>query len=152
MSGDMGPMMMGTYDYRFVIVSIAIAISASYAALDLAGRVADSRGTGRALWLSGGATAMGLGIWSMHYVGMLAFSLPVSVEYDWPTVLASLLAAILASAVALWVVSQKKMGQWRAISGSIVMGAGICAMHYLTRCHSKMPPVRESRIGCRFGE
>jgi PAS domain S-box-containing protein len=85
----------------------------------------------RRLWLSGGATAMGLGIWSMHYVGMLAFSLPVAVEYDWPMVLASLLAAILASAVALHVVSQKKMGLWRAIPGSIVMGAGIAAMHYL---------------------
>jgi NO-binding membrane sensor protein with MHYT domain len=89
-----------------VIVSIAIAISASYAALDLAGRVADSRGMARRLWLSGGATAMGLGIWSMHYVGMLAFSLPVAVEYDWPMVLASLLAAILASAVALHVAAR----------------------------------------------
>src|SRR5205085_2548377 len=84
MTGEMGPVLAGTYDYRFVIVSIAIAISASYAALDLAGRVADSRGVTRTLWLSGGATAMGLGIWSMHYVGMLAFSLPVPVEYDWP--------------------------------------------------------------------
>ncbi len=131
MSGPMGPILVGTWDYRFVIVSIAIAISASYAALDLAGRVADSRGRARTLWLSGGATAMGLGIWSMHYVGMLAFSLPVAVEYDVPMVLASLLAAILASAVALSVVSRSKLGLWRSIPGSIVMGAGICAMHYL---------------------
>lgn len=50
---------------------------------------------------------MGLGIWSMHYVGMLAFSLPISVLYDWPTVLLSLLAAVFASAVALFVVSHK---------------------------------------------
>ena len=71
-------------------LSVVIAICASYAALDLAGRVTAARGTVRAVWLGGGASAMGLGIWSMHYIGMLAFSLPVPVPYDWPTVLASL--------------------------------------------------------------
>ena len=131
MSGDITTMLMGTYDYRLVALSVVIAVCASYAALDLAGRVAAARGTSRIAWLSGGASAMGLGIWSMHYIGMLAFSLPVAVAYDWPTVLASLFAAIFASAVALWVVSQKTMGLWSTIPGSIVMGAGIAAMHYL---------------------
>ncbi len=74
---------------------------------------------------------MGLGIWSMHYIGMLAFSLPVPVFYDWPTVVLSLLAAILASAVAVYVVSRQRMGPWRAAAGSIPMGAGIAAMHYI---------------------
>src|SRR5207237_4460357 len=74
--------------------------------------------------------AMGLGIWSMHYIGMLAFRLPVSVQYDWPTVLLSLLAAILASAVALFVVSRREMGIGRAVLGSLFMGGGIAAMHY----------------------
>jgi two-component system cell cycle sensor histidine kinase/response regulator CckA len=78
----------------------------------------------------GGATAMGIGIWSMHYIGMLAFRLPVPVEYDWPTVVLSLIAAILASSVALFVVSRKKMGVWRAVAGSVPMGVGIAAMHY----------------------
>src|ERR1035441_5991024 len=95
----------GTYDFRLVALSVVISIFASYAALDLASRVTVARGWAQRAWLGCGATAMGLGIWSMHYIGMLAFNLPVPVLYAWPTVLASLLAAILASAVALYVVS-----------------------------------------------
>jgi len=103
------PVMLGSYDYRLVALSVVIAGLAAYAALDLAGRVTSARGAVRMVWLAGGATAMGIGIWSMHYVGMLAFRLPVPVEYDWPTVLLSLLAAIFASAVALFAASRRKM-------------------------------------------
>src|SRR6266404_2208590 len=104
---------------------------ASYAALDLAGRVAAANGWTRVVWLLGGAGAMGTGIWSMHYIGMLAFILPVPVAYHWPTVLLSLVAAILASAIALHVVSREKMGAVRALAGSALMGAGIASMHYI---------------------
>lgn len=88
----------GMYDYRLVALSVLIAIFASYAALDLSGRVMASRGSARLAWLPGGAVAMGSGIWSMHYTGMLAFRLPIRVYYHIPTVVLSLLAAILASA------------------------------------------------------
>src|SRR5438270_4553868 len=71
----------GNNDYRLVALSVVIAVVASYAALDLAGRVTQARGGARKVWLGGGATAMGIGIWSMHYVGMLAFRLPVTVLY-----------------------------------------------------------------------
>lgn len=74
---------------------------------------------------------MGLGIWSMHFTGMLAFNLPVPVFYDWPTVLLSLLVAILASAVALYIVSRKKMGRVQALTGSVLIGFGIASMHYI---------------------
>src|SRR5258706_3955598 len=96
-----GEVLNGSYDYRLVALSVVIAVMASYAALDLAGRVTYAKGRTRTVWLGGGATAMGIGIWSMHYVGMLAFRLPVPVPvmYDWPTVIASLLAAIAASAI-----------------------------------------------------
>ena len=93
--------MIGHYDYRLVALSVLIAVLASYTALDLAGRTTAARGRVRLTWLAGGATAMGVGIWSMHYIGMLAFSLPVLVLYDWPTVLLSLMAAVFAAAVAL---------------------------------------------------
>ena len=83
-----------SYDYRLVALSVVIAVLASYAALDLGGRVTAARGHARLVWLTFGAIAMGIGIWSMHYIGMLAFRLPVPVEYDWPTVLLSLLAAM----------------------------------------------------------
>jgi two-component system, cell cycle sensor histidine kinase and response regulator CckA len=125
------PVLSGSYDHNLVALSILIAICASYAALDLAGRVTAARGRVRVFWLIGGATSLGLGIWSMHSIGMLAFSLPVPVSYDWPTVLLSLLAAILAAAVALYVVSRKVMSLWRAVAGSIVMGSGIAGMHYI---------------------
>src|SRR5579864_4878904 len=114
--------MTGYYDYRLVALSVLIAICASYAALDLAGRTTAASGRVRLAWLAGGASAMGLGIWSMHYIGMLAFSLPVLVFYDWPTVLLSLVAAVFASAAALFVVSRRKMGLVQALVGSAVMG------------------------------
>src|SRR5438046_1821436 len=123
--------MITSYDDRLVALSVLIAIFAAYAALDLAGRTTAARGRVRLAWFIGGATGMGLGIWSMHYIGMLAFSLPVPVRYDWPTVLLSLLAAILASAVALFIVSRQKMGWVRTLIGNVIMGSGIPAMHYI---------------------
>ncbi len=131
--------LVGTYDYRLVALSIFIAILASYAALDLSGRVTSAEGRIRVLWLSGGAVAMGIGIWAMHYIGMLAFHLPVPVLYDWPTVLQSLLAAICASAEALLVVSRPKMGLFRAAVGSVIMGGGIAAMHYIGMAAMRLP-------------
>jgi PAS domain S-box-containing protein len=122
--------MAGSYDYRLVALSVVIAVCAAYAALDLAARTTAAKGRIRLAWLAGGAIAMGLGIWSMHYVGMLAFSLPVPVLYDWPTVLLSFLAAVFASAAALFVVSRRKMGWVQALVGSGVMGGGIATMHY----------------------
>jgi len=121
----------GSYDYGLVALSVLIAILASYTALDLAGRVTAARGWARLTWLTGGAIAMGLGIWSMHYIGMLAFSLPVPVRYFLPTVVMSLLAAIFASAVALYVASRQTMGPLPAAIGSIIMGSGIAGMHYI---------------------
>jgi PAS domain S-box-containing protein len=123
--------LIGSYNYALVALSVLIAMFASYAALDLAGRITATGGWTRAVWLLGGAGAMGTGIWSMHYIGMLAFVLPVPVAYHWPTVLLSLLAAILASVVALGVVSGQKMGASRAVAGSVLMGAGIASMHYI---------------------
>jgi PAS domain S-box-containing protein len=118
-----------------------IAICAAYAALELAARITAANGKLRLAWLGGGAVAMGLGIWSMHYVGMLAFTLPVAVLYDWPTVLLSLLAAVFASAVALFVVSRARMGWGQAILGSAVMGCGISAMHYIGMAAMRMAAI-----------
>jgi PAS domain S-box-containing protein len=132
-------LMSGFYDYRLVALSVVIAICAAYAALDLAARTTAASGRFRIAWLAGGAIAMGMGIWSMHYVGMLAFTLPVPVLYDWPTVLLSLMAAVFASAVALFVVSRKKMGWPRALVGSAVMGGGIATMHYTGMAAMRLP-------------
>ena len=121
----------GSYDYLQVALSVLIAISASYTALELAGRVAAKRHGRRFAWLFGGAVAMGTGIWSMHFVGMLAFQLPILISYDWPTVLLSAIVAIMASALALHEVSREHLQMTHAVISSALMGGGIAGMHYL---------------------
>src|ERR1700723_1514524 len=133
--------LIGSYNYALVALSVLIAMFASYAALDLAGRVTAASGWTRAVWLLGGAAAMGTGIWSMHYIGMLAFILPIPVAYHWPTVLLSLFAAIFASVIALYVVSRQKMDASRAVAGSVLMGAGIASMHYIGMAAMRLPAI-----------
>ena len=133
--------LIGSYNYALVALSVLIAMFASYAALDLAGRVTAVGGWTRVFWLLGGAGAMGTGIWSMHYIGMLAFILPIPVAYHWPTVLLSLFAAVLASVIALYVVSRQKMGASRAVAGSVLMGAGIASMHYIGMAAMRLPAI-----------
>jgi diguanylate cyclase len=120
------------YNYGLVVVSILISMGSSNAALSLSDRVlaATTRGF-RHLWITGGAVAMGIGIWSMHYLGMLAVDLPVPVYYHWPTVLLSLLLAILAAKIALKVVSVETMSKQRLFIGGLLMAASIGGMHYI---------------------
>lgn len=96
---------MGIYDPVLVALSIAVAVMASYAALDLGGRVLASKGWKRILWLAMAAVAMGGGIWSMHFIAMLAFVLPVPVDYDFKLTAISLLVAILATGAGFYVVA-----------------------------------------------
>src|SRR6195256_2153325 len=133
--------LIGSYNYAFVALSVLIAMFWLYAALDLAGRVTAAGGWTRTVWLLGGASAMGSGIWSMHYIGMLAFILPIPVAYHWPTVLLSLFAAILAAVIALYDVSRQEMGASRALAGSVLMGAGIASMHYIGMAAMRLPAI-----------
>jgi PAS domain S-box-containing protein len=134
----------GSYDYGEVARSILIAIAASYAALELAGRITAASGRTRTSWLAGGAIAMGIGIWDMHFKGLLAYRLPIPVAYHWPTVLAAFAVAVFASAVALYIVSRQKMGPVRVWSGSFVMGSGIAGLHYINMAAMRLAAV------CRF--
>ena len=132
--------MAGSYDYWLVALSVVIAVLASYSALDLAGRVTAALPWRGAHGVADGRRGgNGLGIWSMHYVGMLAFRLPVPVQYDWPTVLLSLLAAMFASAIALFVASRTTMGLARAAIGSVFMGGAIAEMHYIGMAAMRLP-------------
>ncbi|MCY1349396.1 putative signaling protein [compost metagenome] len=133
-------MLTGSYDYSLVFISLLVAILASYTALDLAGRVASSQGRGALLWIGGGALAMGIGIWSMHFIGMLAFSLPIPLGYDLPLTLLSLVIAVLVSGFALWLVSQPEQPLWQLAGGALAMGAGISSMHYLGMHAMRMVP------------
>jgi NO-binding membrane sensor protein with MHYT domain len=128
-----------SYNHRLIVLSILIAMGAAYSALDLGGRTSAAVGRIRIAWIAGGAVAMGFGIWSMHYIWMLAFDLPVRVFYDLPTVLLSLLAAGCSSAVALWLVSRPTLRAGPIALASLVMGAGICAMHYTGMAAMRLP-------------
>ncbi|MEE8612897.1 MAG: MHYT domain-containing protein, partial [Nitrospirales bacterium] len=120
----------GHYDLPLVVLSIIIAILASYLALDLARQITSAQRRMRPWWLMGGALAMGTGIWSMHFIGMLAFSLPIPVRYDVPTVVLSHIPAVAASGMVLWVASRPLLGLGPFIGGGVFMGMGITAMHY----------------------
>jgi PAS domain S-box-containing protein len=122
--------MQGTHQTPLVALSILIAICASYTALTLASRVAVARGRARAAWLFGGSLAMGSGIWSMHFVAMLAFHLPVPIAYDIPLVAFSWLAAVAASAFALFVAGQTNVGRLRLASAGTCLGLAVVTMHY----------------------
>jgi len=133
--------MSGTYNEVLVLFSLLVAILASYTALDMAGRVTTTRGTVAARWwLAGGAMAMGLGIWSMHFVGMLAFDLPIPLGYDLAITLYSMLAALGVSAFALWLVSRPDLPRRLLCLGAVLMGAGIALMHYIGMAALRMQP------------
>jgi PAS domain S-box-containing protein len=132
--------MVGTYDYWLVLLSVVVAITASYVALDMASRVAAHGRKSRPYWLAGGAISMGTGIWSMHFIGMLAFHLPIPVSYDIPITLLSLLIAIVASGFALVWVSFGTMGIGRLAGGGLLMGVAIVSMHYTGMAAMRMEP------------
>jgi len=121
--------MVGIYDLRLVALSLVVAAIASYAALDLAGRVSTSQGKASWAWLLGGAIAMGTGIWSMHFIGMLAFSVPIPLAYDVPITMLSMLSAIVVSGIALYVMRRPSMTTGNLSTGATLMGVGICVMH-----------------------
>ncbi|WP_247255893.1 putative bifunctional diguanylate cyclase/phosphodiesterase [Pseudomonas moorei] len=133
-------MLLSSYNSIFVTFSVIVAILASYTALNMASRVSSSTGRASALWLIGGSFAMGFGIWSMHFIGMLAFNLPISLGYDVPLTILSLLIAITASAFALWLVCQKELPWPRLALGGLLMGAGVAAMHYTGMSAMLMTP------------
>jgi len=121
----------GWYSPGLVILSILIASAASYTALELAARITAAGGRERLAWLAGGSVAMGVGIWSMHFVGMLAFHLPLPISYGLWLVLLSVVVAIGASALALLVASRPSLGPLGLIGGALWMGPAIAGMHYI---------------------
>jgi diguanylate cyclase (GGDEF)-like protein len=122
--------MQSVYNSWLVGLSICVAMAVSYTALRLAARIATTERPAERLWLAAGALAMGVGIWSMHFIGMLAFSLPIPLAYDIPTTIVSLAIAVLTSGFALGLTSGRQLTLPRLAGGAMAMGTGICAMHY----------------------
>ncbi|WP_312388316.1 EAL domain-containing protein [Pseudomonas sp.] len=133
-------MLIGSYSPALVLISLCVAILASYTALDLTGRIATAKGRAVHLWMCGGALAMGSGVWSMHFIGMLAFSLPIDLGYDLALTLVSLLIAVLSSGFALWLINQPSLPLLQLACGALIMGTGISSMHYMGMAAMRMQP------------
>jgi diguanylate cyclase (GGDEF)-like protein len=133
--------MNSTYDLWLVALSLAVAALASYTVLDISARISLLGITRlRRVWLAGGAAAMGLGIWSMHFVGMIAFSLPIALGYDAVITGASLVIAIGVSYFALRIIAGRSMSTRRLVVGGTLMGLGIASMHYAGMAAMRMQP------------
>jgi NO-binding membrane sensor protein with MHYT domain len=121
----------GTHDPYLVALSILVASFASYTALDLSGHVGAAQGFARRMWLVAAAITMGGGIWSMHFVAMLAFIMPTPMSYDIGLTALSLLVAIFVTGGGFYVISRQSGSRLGLVlSGGIFMGLGIAAMHY----------------------
>ena len=130
-----------SYDSDGVALSVIIAIYASYVALDLARRVRGKDRESVILWTAGGALVMGTGIWSMHFVGMLAMGLPITVTYDRPLTLVSWLVAVSVSIISLLLAARDRLSGSAWLIGAIAMAAGICGMHYIGMMAMMLTPV-----------
>src|ERR1700704_4418662 len=121
----------GTYHPYLVVLSILVASFASYTALDLGGHVRAARGLARRAWLVAAAITMGGGIWSMHFIGMLAFVMPIPMSYDIGLTTLSLMVAIFVTGGGFYVISRPSASPLRLVLSGIFMGLGIVAMHYI---------------------
>jgi NO-binding membrane sensor protein with MHYT domain len=123
----------GLYNMKLVMLSYFVAVMASYVALDLTGRLRDHTNTRveSLLWVMGGAIAMGAGIWAMHFIGMLSFTIPgLTLEYDLFWTGLSLVVAILASGFALLLLRKSVINVLHLVAGGFILGLAIAAMHY----------------------
>lgn len=123
--------MTGTYDLTLVAVSYVVAAIASYTALELSARVVRHEGKLARYWLIAGALSMGVGIWTMHFIGMLAYQMPMTHTYDVPLTATSLLVGILASGFAVWIASRDEASFAKIGISGVVLGCGIAGMHYV---------------------
>lgn len=131
--------MNATYSPLLVVTSVLVAIAASYTALDLAGRITAARGRTRYAWLAGGSLAMGFGIWSMHFIAMLAYHLPVPMGYHVEEVVLSAAVAVAASLFALLIASGSKGRIVSFLAGGALMGPAIAGMHYIGMAAVRVP-------------
>jgi signal transduction histidine kinase/NO-binding membrane sensor protein with MHYT domain len=128
-----------TYDPLLVVASVVIASLAGYTALDMSSSVAAARGGRRLRWIAGSAFAMGTGIWSMHFVAMLAMSIGITIVYDVPLLLLSIVIAISASSITFLGASSTHISTARLALASLPMGLAIAGMHYTGMAAMRMP-------------
>jgi NO-binding membrane sensor protein with MHYT domain len=121
---------LGSHSPPLIALSILIAMAASFTALDLAGRIPHACGWARRAWLGAAALVLGGGIWSMHFVGMLAFSAVMPATYDVQLTLLSFIIALLATGFGFYVASRDRVTLPLIALSGVIMGFGIAGMHY----------------------
>ncbi len=130
----------GTHDAFLVNLSILIAMFASFTALSLAGRVRASTGWARGTWLAAASLALGGGIWAMHFVAMLALSMPgMEMDYDLPLTILSLGIALLFTGAGFAVMNWERVSRIRVVVAGLLMGSGVVTMHYVGMAAMRMP-------------
>ena len=139
-SPDPAQLYLGQYDGGLVALSVGIAIFASYLGLSVAQFASTAPKTGsRHVLLGFGGLAMGVGVWAMHFIGMLGFRLPCAISYDpWITAL-SILPGVIAGIFALRFVSESDFRGRDLLAGGILFGAGIGLMHYTGMAALRLP-------------
>lgn len=120
-----------TYNTTLICLSILIACTASYISLELSRKVTINTGLKSKIWLIGGSLIMGFGIWSMHFVGMMAVHMEMPMEYEFMPLMAAIGASVSGSFVSLYFVSRHILTYYRLLTGSVVLGASIASMHYI---------------------
>ncbi|MEH6718703.1 MAG: MHYT domain-containing protein [Aurantimonas endophytica] len=120
-----------SHDPTFVLLSLVVAVFGSWTALDLFRRVRTNHGQARLVWVATAAVAMGLSIWSMHFVAMLGFDPGSAVRYDPFLTLVSLLLAIGATGGAFFFAARDGARLAHVLLAGAAMGVGICLMHYV---------------------
>jgi len=137
--------LVGSFRPELVALSLLIAICGAWSGLASLSQAEALPGKGSAdglLWKLGGGLGFGGSIWGMHFVGMLAFSLPCGISYDFATTAISIVPGILASLTALFVIGRKDFGvHTRLLVGAVLMGAGIGTMHYVGMAAMRLPAV-----------
>jgi NO-binding membrane sensor protein with MHYT domain len=129
-----------TYDMPLVVLSYAISVFGAFTALQLAVAIPGAKGRALWGWLFGAAVAMGGGaIWSMHFIAMLAYKMPMPVRYDPVLTLASLVAAVAVTGIGLYVVGRGEPSALKLAGGGLVTGLGVGAMHYTGMAAMVMP-------------
>lgn len=141
MSQEIPDLLLGTYDPWLVALSVSVAVLASFLGLDLASRVAARQRPAREWrWIIGGALAIGAGTWSMHFIGMLAYRLPIPVSFDLALTAASFALPVAAAGAGLRIASRPELGMLKWLAGGTIIGIGIFAMHYTGMAAMKMRP------------
>ncbi len=137
---DPSSLVMGSYDPRLVFLSFVVASMAAYSAMEIVERVGATTDRKRkTFWLCAGSLSMGCGVWAMHFIGMLSFSLPVPVNYALQMTFLSVIPAIIASAITIRILSVPRLNHWRVNIGGLLMAGGIGTMHYTGMEAMRMP-------------